>query len=126
MGKILLVGCGGFFGAVARYGAGRLLHGALGFGFPWGTLAVNVAGCALIGGFLGRLDQASPVVQPWALLLVVGFLGSFTTFSAFGYETLTLLRASAWRLALANVLANVVLGLAAAALGMALARWLAR
>ncbi len=107
---------GGAVGAVARWGVGALLGGGQG-GFPWATLAVNVVGCAALGalaGLTGPRDDAR-------LLLGTGLLGGFTTFSAFGLETVSLLRAGAAGLAGANVLANVVLGLLAAAAGLRLA-----
>ena len=89
-------------------------------GFPYATLAVNVIGCFCIGMAMpaaARLEALSPELR---LLIVIGFLGGFTTFSAFGNETVALLR---WGggLALLNVAANMGLGLAAVVLGRALA-----
>lgn len=123
MREILLVGVGGFVGSVCRYLASgwvqRLAPGVL---FPWGTLAVNVAGCLGIGlaaGVVGARHWAEPEVR---LAVTVGLLGGFTTFSTFGAETLGLAReGEAWRAA-ANVVAQVVLGLAAVWLGDRLGR----
>ena len=114
MREILLVGCGGFIGSVVRFLVGlRVTAAAPEARFPWGTFAVNLAGCFLIGLLAGRLDEH---LRP---LVITGFLGGFTTFSAFGLETLLLLRSGEWMLALGYALASVVLGVLFAALGMA-------
>ena len=112
--NLLVVGLGGFVGSILRYLMGLLVmqvskQGAL----PWGTVIVNVLGCLLIG-LLGRwFDNADQVPFQLRLFLMVGLLGGFTTFSAFGYETLVLLRDRHLALALTNVLAQLTLGLAA-------------
>jgi CrcB protein len=113
----LLVGIGGALGSMARYGVGLALPS---IGFPYATLAVNVIGCFAIGLALPTMERAVALPQDLRLLIVVGFLGGFTTFSAFGNETLALIRAGAG-LALLNVAANVLLGLAAVVLGRAIA-----
>ena len=113
----LLVGVGGALGSMARYGMGLALPSS---GFPYATLAVNVIGCFCIGMAMptaARIEALSPELR---LLIVVGFLGGFTTFSAFGNETVALLR-SGGGLALLNVAANVLLGLGAVAVGRAIA-----
>ena len=90
--------------------------------FPYGTLAVNVTGCLAIG-LLSGLAEARQVLTPETrLLILIGLLGSFTTFSTFGYETLTLLRDGALLRAAANVGLHVGLGLGAAWVGLALSR----
>lgn len=113
----LLVGLGGALGSMVRYGFGLTLPSV---GFPYATLAVNVIGCFCIGLALGNAERAAAMSSELRLLLVVGFLGGFTTFSAFGYETLALLRAGGG-LALMNVAASVLLGLGAVAAGRAIA-----
>lgn len=125
MREILLVGFGGFVGSVCRYLAGgwvqRLMPPVL---FPWGTLAVNVVGCLGIGlasGLLGIRQWSSPEVR---LAVTVGLLGGFTTFSTFGAETLGLARAGEMGRAVVNVVAQLVLGLAAVWLGDRIARGL--
>jgi fluoride exporter len=115
--KVLLVGLGGFVGSIARYGLGGLVQDRAGATFPFGTLAVNVLGCFVIGG-LSELAETRGLLTPETrAFLVIGVLGGFTTFSAFGNETLNLLRERDLALAAANVLANVVLALAAVWLG---------
>ncbi len=109
-----MVGIGGGLGALARYGLSSLVQGR-GAGFPWGTLAVNAIGCFLIGLLFERLsDGKKPFV-------VVGVLGGFTTFSAFGHETVELVRDGRPGLALANAGLNVLLGVGAVLLGRAAA-----
>lgn len=115
--NVLAAGAGGFLGAVARYLAGVGLHRWLGMGFPWGTLAVNLIGCFVIGAAAPALD-ARPV--PARVFVITGILGGFTTFSAFGAETVELVRKDAAGLAIANAAANLLLGLGAVVLG----RWM--
>jgi CrcB protein len=119
---LLLVGAGGFAGSVSRYALGGWVHRLLPQAqFPWGTLAVNVAGCFLLG-FLGGLTESRQILGPEArLFLFLGFLGGFTTFSTFGYETVLLLRGAAVIPALANVALHLGAAVGAAALGLALA-----
>lgn len=123
--KILLVGLGGFAGAIARYGLGGWVHRWAGVAFPYGTLVVNVLGCVLIGGITGLAESRGVFGAETRVFLLIGLLGGFTTFSSFGFETLQLLRDGQSGYALVNVLANVVLGLAAVWVGWALARWIA-
>jgi CrcB protein len=113
---VLLVALGGAVGSVARYLVSVAALSTLGAGFPWGTLAVNILGCAAIGVAAGMGIEGQQ-----RLLLVTGVLGGFTTFSAFSLETGALFERSPL-LAVLYVLASVTLGLAA----FALAWWLTR
>lgn len=127
MGRLLLVGAGGFLGAVARYLAGGAVQAAARHGhFPWGTLAVNAAGCLLIGFLAGLAELRSVFTAEQRLFLITGFLGGFTTFSAYGYETYFLVRVGEGALAAANVVGQVALGLAAVWGGHRLAELVAR
>ena len=133
--EILLVGGGGFIGSVLRYACGSFVATLVGPAsvsarFPAGTLLVNVLGCLLIG-LLGAVGQhASPWSNGARLFLFTGVLGGFTTFSAFGYETFELARTGSVSVALLNVAAQLVVGLAAVLagyrLGMQVAPLLAR
>lgn len=117
---VLLVGAGGFVGAVARYGVTALVQRWVPGSLPVGTLAVNVLGCLAAGAALAALEQRAALGSALHLALVTGLLGSLTTFSTFGVETLALMREGrAWPAA-GNVLLNVVLSLGAVALGHAL------
>lgn len=108
-----LVGSGGFVGALLRYGLSGLVHRQVPFAtFPYGTLAVNLLGCLLIGVFAGLAESRQlfgPELRTFAL---IGLLGGFTTFSTLGYETFAMIRDDEYLLAVANVGAQVVLGLA--------------
>jgi CrcB protein len=122
MKGLLLIGMAGAAGALARYGVGVLAVRMLGERFAFGTLAVNVMGC-LVLGFLLELERGTDIVShPLRLLLAVGFLGAFTTFSTFGYETLRYLEEGAGHLAVLNISANLVLGFGAVWLGFLGAR----
>ena len=116
---------GGGLGAVCRYGVTTTVGMLLGGMFPWGTLIVNLVGSLLMGLVLGALLPLAKSLQllpeSLRLLLTVGFLGGFTTFSSFSMETLTLLRGDSFFLAAVNVVGSIVLGLAAAYIGYQLA-----
>jgi CrcB protein len=111
---LTLVALGGALGSVARFLLSSRLQGWVGAAFPWGTLAVNVVGCLLIGVLSGAADGRGAVSPNARAFLMVGVLGGFTTFSSFGYETLQLTRDGEMGRALVNIAANVVVGLAAA------------
>jgi fluoride exporter len=117
MKAVLLVGVGGFVGAVLRYGASRGLRAWLGEALPWGTLAVNVLGSLAIGALLGETARSTELSETWRLAIVVGLLGSFTTFSTMSYETVALFTGGQPGRAGIMLVANLVLGLAAVWLG---------
>ena len=121
MGNLVYIGIGGFLGAIARYWlAGRAQELSASIGFPYGTLAVNLVGCFVLG-LLSFLIDARGLFNPETrALLVVGLLGAFTTFSTFSSETLNLLTSGESMRALANVGVSVVLGVGAVWLGRAL------
>ena len=122
MGKLFLAGIGGFIGSTLRYAAtGYAQQLSRSIDFPYGTLAVNLIGCFIIG-FLSQLAESRGVFTAESRTFVfVGILGGFTTFSAFGNETMNLWRDGQNTLALANVSAHLVLGLGAVWLSRALA-----
>ena len=120
--QVLLIGCGGFIGTVARYGVATLAYRLLGVSFPYGTLSVNILGCLFIGFVSIATEEREFIAQSTRLYLTIGLLGGFTTFSSFGYETLTLLRIGSIFPAVLYVLASVVTGLVAVWLGGVLAR----
>ncbi len=123
MEKLLLVGLGGAAGAVARYLVGVAAMRGLGSGWPFGTFAVNLLGGLAMGLLVGALAFRGGAEQErLRLLLGVGALGGFTTFSAFSLELALMLRRSAYAPALIYAAASVVLSVAALFAGMALAR----
>jgi CrcB protein len=120
--NLLLVGFGGALGSMARYLVSTWVQTVTkSINFPFGTLAVNLAGCLVIG-FLAQLAEARGVFTSESRALVfIGVLGGFTTFSSFGNETLNLARGGELWNALANIGANVVIGLFAVWFGRTLA-----
>lgn len=111
-------------GANARYLLSRILARELGSAFPYGTLVINVAGSFLAGFFIIWTTERVLVDPRWRLLIVVGFCGSFTTFSSYAYESITLFERGQWLLMVGNVLSNNLLCLTAAIGGIMLARLL--
>ncbi len=113
---LLLVLLGGAAGAPARYLTDRYVQARHDSVFPWGTYAVNVAGSFVLGALLSGAAHAG--LPQWLLTLGgTGFCGALTTFSTFGFETIRLVEDGSWLAAVGNVLASVVSGLAACALG---------
>jgi CrcB protein len=114
--KYLLIAVCGGAGSVARYWASSLITVRWGSRFPWGTLVVNVTGSFLIGLVMSILAARSANAN-WRLALVVGFLGGYTTFSSFEWETYMHARSGGALVGLANVVCSVVFGYAAVWLG---------
>ena len=125
MFKILMVGMGGFAGSICRYLVSdlsqRLFTNAF---FPYGTLTVNVIGCLLIG-ILGGLSETRQLFTPEIrALILIGFLGGFTTFSTFGYEIFTITRDGQFAAALANLMLHLILGFGSVWLGFSMSKLL--
>lgn len=110
----LLVALGSALGGVGRLWLSTLAGRALGTQFPWGTLFVNLIGCLLVGVLAALLVPGGPLHEPpeWRVLLVVGVLGGFTTFSAFSLDALLLVQHGQWLQAAAYVTVSVLLSLA--------------
>jgi CrcB protein len=120
--RTLLVGAGGFVGATLRYALGGLVSRHVAPEFPWGTLLVNLSGCFLIGLLAVLTEERGPIGPSGRLFMMVGVLGGYTTFSTFGYETLSLIREGSHALAAANALGQLLLGLFAVWVGVTVAR----
>lgn len=119
MKNILLVGLGGFIGSVARYKLGGwVLHLTVQEKFPFSTFAVNVAGCLVVGVLAGLAERYEFFSPETRLFLFTGLLGGFTTFSAFGLETIFLLRRGEPWVAATYVGASVLLGIVAVWVGI--------
>lgn len=123
--QLMLVGMGGFLGSIGRY----LLSGAVyrlfqNNSFPSGTAVVNILGCFIIGVCSALVDQRQLLSPETRLFLFIGLLGGFTTFSTFGYETIALMRDGQLLSAGANVLVQVIIGLAAVFFGYGLTRYI--
>ncbi len=119
---LLFIALGGAAGALARYGLAGWVQDRAGFGFPAGTMVVNVLGCLLIG-FAMRYLEAVRLAPDVRALVTVGMLGAFTTFSTFSYETVALLEDGAWTRAAGYAAGSVVLGLAAVYAGVFLSAY---
>jgi len=122
--ELVAIAGGGALGAILRHLTGLAVHGLLGRGFPWGTLAVNLGGSLAMGLAYVLLVERGLLPDTWRSFFTVGLLGAFTTFSAFSLDTIALLGADAPGRALAYVLASVGLCVLAAWLGVIMARTL--
>jgi CrcB protein len=109
-------------GANLRYLLSRFAARELGPVFPYGTLFINIVGSFIVGFFVIWATERALVDPRWRLLVVVGFCGSFTTFSSYAFETMAYFEQGQWGLMLANILANNLLCLGGALAGMAVAR----
>ncbi len=119
--QLLMVGLGGAIGAIARYGLSGWVQRSVDT-FPLGTLTVNVLGCLVLGAMMTLVEERSALSPNTRLFLGIGLLGSFTTFSTFGFETLELLRDREYTSALLSVGGNVGVGLVAVVLGRTIVR----
>jgi CrcB protein len=120
--KLLAVAAGGALGAVARMGLGGFIDRRIPEHFPWDTMVVNVIGCILYGIIWYELDKRVGVSADLKPLLITGFLGAFTTFSTFAYNSAMLLEKGQYVFAVGNIVAHDVLGVAAIFAGIAIAR----
>lgn len=120
--NILLVGLGGSIGSIGRYLCQKWFTANYLHSFPWGTFAVNILGCFLIGIFWGISFRTFDSNESWKLLLMTGLCGGFTTFSAFTLEGIGLIKEQKLALFFSYVAASVLLGLAATYAGMKLTR----
>lgn len=120
--KLLLIALAGGLGTVTRYGLAGLTHRVFGSSFPWGTLAVNTTGCFLAGLLWTLFQSRWPVSGETRVIVLMGFFGAFTTFSAFVLETGELIRTAQWLYAGANVLFQLSLGTMALFAGIFIAR----
>jgi fluoride exporter len=122
MKLILLIGAGGFMGSVSRYFVTQWVHRIWMLSFPVGTLAVNIAGCFLIGLFYGFSEKGSLISADWKMFLTVGFCGGFTTFSTFTNDSLVLMRDGQFNFVLLYAGMSVLFGLTATFLGNLITR----
>jgi len=118
----LAISIAAIVGANLRYLLSRFAAKELGPIFPYGTLAINVVGSFIVGFFIIWTAERVLLDPRWRLLVVVGFCGSFTTFSSYAFETMAYFEHGQWGLMLANILSNNILCLVGALAGMAVAR----
>jgi fluoride exporter len=119
--KYFVVGIGGFLGAIARYVVAVYIAGRYGVRFPYGTFVINMSGCFLIG-FIVTLLARTTASQYWRYLIPIGFIGAYTTFSTFEYETLRAVQDGQFTIGLLNVALSVVVGFIAVWAGAAIGR----
>lgn len=124
MKTLLLIACGGALGAVMRYGTSLGVYSIMGRGFPYGTLFVNAIGSLLMGYLSVVMLERFNIGPEWRAAILVGVLGSFTTFSTFSIETLNLFENGDMFRAIANIAASVMVCLLAVWLGVSLGRQL--
>ena len=113
MQKYLFIALGGSLGSIARYWVGSTMSGRLGARFPYGTFVVNITACLAIGfvvTFFGERVQMNPA---WRFLVPIGFIGAYSTFSTYEWETLSTIRAGAFLLAAVYAVGSLLLGLIA-------------
>lgn len=122
LAKALWVGVGGFLGANARYWLGGWVAQRYGTEFPWGTLFINTSGSFVLGLFATLATERVGISPSARLVVAIGFIGAYTTFSTFEYETFGLVESRSWLIAMSNVLGSVFLGLLAVWLGARIAR----
>lgn len=122
MQKYFLIALGGALGSLARFWVGSTIAGRLGTKFPYGTFVINVSACIIIGfslAFLGRRTEINPA---WRFLVPVGFVGAYSTFSTFEWETFSNLQTGAFLVAALYVISSFVVGLIAVWCGVLIAR----
>jgi len=118
MQKILIIGLGGFAGAVLRYSLNGFIQNATNnLSFPYGTLVINLVGCILMGAFSELVESFGFFSAETRSFLFIGLLGAFTTFSTFGNESVNLLREGSHWLSFLNISLHILLGLGAIGLG---------
>jgi fluoride exporter len=118
----LAISVAAIVGANLRYLLSRLAAREFGLIFPYGTLVINIVGSFIVGFFVIWSTERVLIDPRWKLLVVVGFCGSFTTFSSYAFETMSYFEQGQWALMLTNIFSNNVLCLGGALAGMALAR----
>ena len=120
--KYLFIALGGALGAIARYWVGSSVAGRMGSKFPYGTLLVNLTACVILGFSLTWLGRRTEVNPAWRFVIPVGFIGAYSTFSTFEWETFSSLQSGAFLLSSVYVAVSLLLGLIAIWVGVLLAR----
>ncbi|MGB2665934.1 MAG: fluoride efflux transporter CrcB [Candidatus Acidiferrum sp.] len=122
MGKCLVVGVGGFLGAIARFWLGGCVSSKMGTRFPYGTFLINCSGSFLIGFIITILAERTHWGPNWRYLIPIGFIGAYTTFSTFEYETFRVIQDGELLIAFLNVVLSVFVGFVAVCLGVIVER----
>lgn len=125
MTKYLIVALGGAIGSMLRFWAGGYVSGRLGSRFPYGTFVINITASFLIGFIMTLLAERTHMNPAWRYLLVIGFLGGYSTFSSFEYETFQVFQDGEMLIAALNVALSVAVGFVAVWIGAITGRSLA-
>jgi CrcB protein len=119
--KYLLIAAGGAAGSILRYWVGSTIAGRMGTRFPYGTLVINLTACVVIGFTLTYFGKRADLNPAWRFLVPIGFIGAYSTFSTYEWETLSTLRSGAFMLGALYAGGSLILGLAATWCGTAIA-----
>ena len=111
--KYLYIAFGGALGSIARYWVGSTVANRMGTKFPYGTFVINITACIVIGFSLALMDKRTELNPAWRFLIPVGFIGAYSTFSTYEWETLSTMRAGAFFMAALYAFGSLFLGLAA-------------
>src|ERR1035441_845012 len=122
--KYLFIAAGGALGSIARYWVGSTVAGRMGIRFPYGTLILNITACVIIGFSLTYMGKRADLSPAWRYLIPIGFIGAYSTFSTYEWETLSTMRSGAFLLAALYAAGSFILGLAAVWGGSVLAETL--
>ena len=122
MNKYLIVGIGGFIGAIARFWLGAYVGDRMGTRFPYSTFIINCTGSFLVGFIITVLAERTHWSPNWRYLIPIGFIGAYSTFSTYEWETLSIMRSGAFAIAALYAIGSLILGLAATWAGSALAQ----
>jgi CrcB protein len=120
--KYLWIAIGGSLGSLARYSLGSMIGSRMGSKFPYGTLVVNITACLLVGFSLAFLERRAELNPAWRFLVPIGFVGAYSTFSTFEWETFSSLQTGAFLMAALYVALSIFLGLIAVWCGFLIAR----
>jgi CrcB protein len=122
--KYVMVGLGGFVGAIARFWVGVYIANRMGTRFPYGTFVINISGSFIIGLVITVLAERSSLSPNWRYLIPIGFVGAYTTFSTFEFETLRTIQDGQLAIGMLNVFGSVIAGFIAVWLGVMTAKLL--
>lgn len=121
MQKYLYIALGGGLGSIARYWVGSTVAGRLGARFPYGTFVINITACVLLGFAMTYLGKRTGLNPSWRFFIPIGFIGAYSTFSTYEWETFSTLRSGAFFMASVYAVSSLILGLAAIWAGAMLA-----
>ena len=121
MQKYLMIALGGALGSIARYWVGTTVTNRMGLKFPYGTFLINITACVIIGFSLTSLGERAEISPAWRFLIPIGFVGAYSTFSTYEWETLSNLRAGAFLIASLYAFGSLIVGLFAVWFGSRIA-----